>query len=129
MSNSKSKILIATVLVAIASGLGFLLISASTPQPAPKPASPSQTQKTPKTTVNYQGVEGQNALELLKQTHKVQTKTYEGLGELVTGIDGVTPDTKHFWAFYVNGEQSQVGAGSYTAKAADKLMWKLEKIQ
>jgi hypothetical protein len=78
--------------------------------------------------VTYKGVEGKTALELLKASHKVETKTYEGIGELVTSIDGVAPDSKHFWALYVNDAQSQVGASQYVTKATDTITWKLEEI-
>jgi len=78
--------------------------------------------------VEYQGQDGQNALSLLKTNYNVETKSYEGLGELVTNINGVVPDSKHFWAFYVNEKQSQVGASQYETKSSDVLTWKLEKI-
>lgn len=84
---------------------------------------------TPATEVSYDGVAGKNALALLKASHKTETKSYKGLGELVTSIDGVKADSKHFWSFYVNGKQAQVGAGAYTTKSGDKLTWKLEVIK
>lgn len=89
----------------------------------------SEVKKTSQTEVSYEGVAGKNALSLLKEKYKVETKTYKGLGELVVSIDGVKPDSKHFWAFYVNGKQSQTGAGAYTTKAGDKIAWKLEEIK
>lgn len=89
----------------------------------------STAQKADKTTVSYQGKEGKTALELLKDSHEIKTETYEGFGELVTSIDGVSADSKHFWAFYVNGKESQVGASTYKAKSTDKITWKLEEIK
>lgn len=89
----------------------------------------TQTEQTQQTEVTYKGVEGKNALELLKQSHEVETKSYEGLGELVTSIDGVAADSKHFWALYVNGQQSQVGAAAYISKDTDTIVWKLEEIK
>ncbi len=79
--------------------------------------------------VNYNGETGKNALTLLKAGHKTETKSYKGIGELVTSIDGVKADSKHFWSFYVNGKQSQTGASSYTTKSGDKITWKLEEIK
>jgi hypothetical protein len=79
--------------------------------------------------VSYEGVAGKNALALLKASHATETKTYKGLGELVTSIDGVKVDSKHFWSFYVNGKPATVGAGSYTTKSGDKIVWKLEEIK
>jgi hypothetical protein len=81
-----------------------------------------------RTIVNYQGVAGMNALAILKQKHHVQTKTYSGLGEEVTSIDGVVANSKHYWAFYVNGKMAQVGAGTYTTKPNDTLTWKLASL-
>jgi len=34
---------------------------------------------------------------------------------------------KEFWMFYVNGEKAQVGAGSYTVKSDDQILFKYEK--
>lgn len=72
---------------------------------------------------------GTNALVVLKLAHTVEAKNYEGVGEMVLAIDGVKPDSKHFWAFYVNGKSSNVGASSYKIKNGDNLEWKLEEIK
>lgn len=90
---------------------------------------PASTVSTSPKEFSYDGVAGKNALALLKASHKTETKSYKGLGELVTSIDGVKADSKHFWSFYVNGEQAQVGAGAYTTKSGDKITWKLEEIK
>lgn len=79
--------------------------------------------------VSYQGVEGKTALDLLKQKAVVETKTYEGLGELVTSINGKPSTSDHYWVFYVNGQQAEVGAGSYVTKSSDTIAWKYEKAQ
>lgn len=79
--------------------------------------------------IKYQGVEGANALELLKQKQQVTVKTYAGIGDFVDGINGLQNDSGHFWSFYVNGAQATVGAGSYTTKATDIIEWKFEAIQ
>lgn len=77
--------------------------------------------------ISYQGVEGQNALDLLKSSHETGTET-SSFGEFVHTIDGVKAPSTHFWAFYVNGQQAEVGAGSYQTKNSDTITWKLEKI-
>lgn len=105
--------------------------STSTPtQSSTQNTAPAATlNTTPKTsTISYSGVDGKTALELLKAGHKVETQNYSGVGEFVKAIDGVTPDKDHFWAFYVNGKTSTVGAGGYTSKSSDKIEWKLDKI-
>lgn len=131
MDIQKSKIygLVAIVAVAIAIFAGVGLVKDDKPASQEQTNQTAQTQQIASTDVSYQGVEGKNALELLKQLHQVETKSYEGLGELVTSINGVTADYSHFWAFYVNEQQSQVGAGSYSTKATDTITWKLEEIQ
>lgn len=78
-------------------------------------------------TITYQGVEGKNALELLKDNHQVTADSYD-FGEFVTGIDGQLADETTFWAFYINGEQAQVGAEDYQTKSEDTIEWKLETI-
>ncbi|MGE5392926.1 MAG: DUF4430 domain-containing protein [Candidatus Saccharibacteria bacterium] len=79
-------------------------------------------------TVSYEGQDGQTAMVLLMARHDVATKDYS-FGKMVTGIDGVTPDSRHFWGFYVNGQLSQVGADAYVTKSTDRLEWKLEEIK
>ena len=71
---------------------------------------------------------GQTALEVLDATHQITTQDYGSMGKFVLSIDGVAPDNKHFWAFYVNGKQSNVGASFYKLLANDKIEWKLEAI-
>lgn len=68
------------------------------------------------------------AYDLLSSTHKVGFKDYGSMGKFVQSIDGVAPDSKHFWEFFVNGKSSNVGASSYTLKDADKIEWKLSVI-
>ncbi len=79
--------------------------------------------------IKYNGQEGKNALELLKAKYTVETKSYGSAGEFVESINGVKPDTKHFWKFFVNGKSASVGAGSYVTKDSDVLEWKLDAIQ
>lgn len=78
--------------------------------------------------ISYQGVEGKNALELLKSSHEVETQKFS-FGEMVQSIDGVKAPATDFWGFYVNGKLSDIGAGDYQTKNGDTLSWKLVKIQ
>jgi hypothetical protein len=79
-------------------------------------------------TVSYHGVAGKNALEPLKAQATVVTEETI-YGELVTSINGVSADSKtEYWAFYVNGSLSSVGAGSYTVQQGDSLEWRLESL-
>ncbi len=90
--------------------------------------SATQTSKQPSkpTPVSYDGVEGKNALELLKTKATVVTKD-SAYGEYVDSINGVAGGTDgKYWAFYVNGQMAQVGAADYKTKAGDKIEWKFE---
>lgn len=83
----------------------------------------------PNDAISYSGEEGKNALELLKSKYKVETQNYSGMGEFVKSINGITPGQDSFWSFYVNGQISQVGAGAYQTKSADKIEWRIEKVE
>lgn len=81
------------------------------------------------TSFQYNGVEGIDALTLLKKHYQVQTKDFgPGIGEFVESIQNIKPGKDEFWAFYINGSSSNVGASSYQSKTNDFLEWKLEKI-
>ena len=84
-------------------------------------------QQVPSTVITYQGETGKNALDLLKAGHKVEA-THYSYGDLVTSIDGTAPDSKHFWAMYVNEKFSQVGASDYQTKSTDTIKWEIDAI-
>ena len=77
------------------------------------------------TQLSYKGQDGVSALTLLKKHATVQTKHYS-FGDMVTSINGTAGNGPKYWTFYVNGKQADVGAGSYTTKSSDTLMWKLQ---
>lgn len=100
------------------------------PTAAKKTISISQTivlspTKTTSETVSVD--EGKTALDALKSKMKIQTKG-EGENAFVTTINDVEAKErkKQYWAFFVNGKPSEVGAGSYKLKDGDKIEWKLE---
>ena len=76
----------------------------------------------------YQGQDNKTALEILQADYQVETETFAGVGEFVKSINGIAPASDQFWAFYVNGESSNVGASQYQTKSTDKIEWKLETI-
>ncbi len=67
------------------------------------------------------------ALSALKDVVAVQTNG-KGINAFITSIDNRKADDakKEFWAFYVNGKQAELGAGSYIIKNNDKIEWKIE---
>jgi hypothetical protein len=75
--------------------------------------------------ISYFGVEGKDALELLKDKVKVE----QNASGLVTSINGrKAEDKKHeYWAFYINGKLAEVGPAQYKTKSTDKIEWKIEK--
>lgn len=66
------------------------------------------------------------ALELLQDEAKITTKG-QGIDAYVTTINGrIAQDSKkEYWAFYINGKLSTVGAGSYTLRQGDRIEWKI----
>jgi hypothetical protein len=72
----------------------------------------------------YKGEEGKDALTLLKEKTEVNL---DNVG-MVVSIDGTKANSegREFWAFYVNGEMSQVGAADYKSKDMDVIDWKIE---
>ena len=79
--------------------------------------------------ITYSGKDGVTAMALLEQNAKVE---FSGTGEMsfVNSVNGVTADaTKNqYWAFSVNGEDANVGAGSYITKDTDTITWKLSSF-
>lgn len=115
--------------------------NAGKPDYAPSQTQSTSNQEQPQGLTVYQTVQGSNlnslsyqvkenttALALLKTSHQVETKDYGSLGEMVVSIDGVAARVDQFWAFYVNGKLSNVGAGSYILKNNDKIEWKLNSV-
>ncbi len=85
------------------------------------------TNQTQSGAIQYQGVQGRTALDLLKSKYKVETKTFSA-GEYVQAINDQAADSSHYWAFYVNGKQATVGASSYVTTNSDSIEWKLEAV-
>lgn len=72
-------------------------------------------------TVTYQGVDGKNALELLKAAHTVVDDS-----GFVTSIDGQANAAPKYWTLYVNESMASVGAKDFVTKSTDTITWKLE---
>ncbi len=84
----------------------------------------SQIQKV----VNYEGVEGKTALELLQASHEVNVQD-SSIGSFVTSIDGDENTNDTYWMIYVNDQLSPVGPADYVSKDGDKIEWRYEKLQ
>lgn len=67
------------------------------------------------------------ALQALQSIAQVKTQG-EGKEAFIIAIDDRKADDskKEFWAFYVNGKQAEIGAGSYSIKDGDSIEWRIE---
>lgn len=76
----------------------------------------------------YPGEDGETALDLLRENDATAEVSGTGENAFVTGICGYTADEdeNEFWAFYVDGEQAEVGAGTFETEDGQEITWKLE---
>lgn len=127
------KVLYGLIVIVVLAGIGFFgyqiyqgqsTDNSTNQETSPTSTSTAELEAAPQT-VSYQGEEGKTALSLLQDKAEVEM-TGEGEMAYVTKINGYTAKDNEFWAFYVNGEQAQVGAGSYVTKTGDNIEWKIE---
>lgn len=80
-------------------------------------------------TNNVEVLEGESVLDVANRTQKTEIKEYS-FGNLVESIEGVKNGTDNkYWIFYVNSEESKVGAGDYRLKPNDKIEWKFKTYE
>ena len=115
-------LIIAAVVAAAAAGGGAWAYVANSPSHKVTAVANAQHQLTQ---ISYHGQNGVDALTLLKRHADVQTKHYS-FGDLVTSINGSAGNGPKYWTFYINGKEASVGAGAYTSKNSDILMWRLQ---
>jgi hypothetical protein len=78
---------------------------------------------------------GENAFVLLKDEaakDKVQfiSKSYPGMGDLVTSIGGFASGSgQNYWQYTVNGKYVPVGADGYVPQSGDSIVWKFTTSQ
>lgn len=118
---TRTKLLIVAAIVVVAGGSAGLLSRDDNS----KSQTPAVSSSTATTEISYKGEDGKDALTLLKQHAQVVTKS-SSLGDYVTSINGNDGGGTKYWTFYVNGQESQVGAGAYVTKTSDNLQWKLQ---
>lgn len=75
---------------------------------------------------------GDNAFLLLKRAatkngFTIKYDTYS-FGVFVTEIGGIKPSATQYWAFYYNGQFSNVGASDQKISTNDTTFWKLESF-
>jgi hypothetical protein len=122
----KTLISAAALLVIAGGGVGLWFHSDSSSNKSTTNTSQSTVAKPVQTTsISYKGEDGQTALALLKKHAQVQTKS-SSIGDYVTSINGNDGGGSKYWLFYVNGQESQVGASAYVTKSSDQIEWKLQ---
>jgi hypothetical protein len=124
-SSNKILVTIIALVVAVLGTTGAVIATQGHDKAVSVTPHTQQQQKSTFTQLSYQGKSGQTALALLKKHAKVTTKQYS-FGPMVESINGVASSGSKYWTLYVNGAQSQVGAGAYTTKDGDSITWKLE---
>jgi hypothetical protein len=81
-------------------------------------------------TIIYPAIESPDNWTALDQLVNTVSNKINGKGDnaFVSEINNYsTENKKEFWAFYINGKQATVGAGSYQLRNNDKIEWKIEK--
>ncbi len=67
----------------------------------------------------------ETAFDILDKSANVESTFYEGLGEFIHSINGVSPSNQdYWWGFYVNGEyKSDEGASEYEVENGDSILF------
>ncbi|KAA3634075.1 MAG: DUF4430 domain-containing protein [Calditrichaeota bacterium] len=73
------------------------------------------------------GIDGKNALEVLKTSHEV-SEVSSAMGTFVKGIDGIENDMTTFWFFSVNGEMADKAADNIITTATDSIYWYFRQV-
>lgn len=120
--NNKQTVLLIFILAFIVLGAGML----QQRQPAMSSEAkqiPSE-QTVPASNFGYKGEEGKDVLTLLKKSAQIR----QDKSGMVISINGRKADNnkREFWAFYINGEQAQVGPADYQTKQNENIEWKIE---
>lgn len=72
---------------------------------------------------------GTGALDAMKQIAKVETKEYAGLGAMVVSIEGIKPDSKHYWGLYIDGNYADKGISSYLVEKNLAIEFRMESLE
>jgi len=86
-------------------------------------SSTDQVVQTSQERIIYQGKEGVDALTLLKENAEVIEEN--GFVQSINGYQA-SEEGQEYWAFYLNGQLSQIGANQYITKDGDEIVWKIE---
>ena len=78
--------------------------------------------------VEYQGQNGKNVFDLLKNEHSVEFSNSD-LGVFVTSIDNLQNTSTDYWIWYANDKMGTVAADQYQTHNDQKITWKYQTIQ
>lgn len=72
--------------------------------------------------------DNETAFSLLQKNAEIDFEKYD-FGVFVKSINGLAGNSEYFWKFFVNDEESMVGADQANLKTGDKVDWIYEKIE
>lgn len=133
MNNRKTLTVAFIILSLVALAVGTIWIGNNRPvEPAAsRPVESTQEQRPAKgrTEISYAAKPGITSLEQLRQEARDVVTQQSEYGEYVDSIEGHKGgDGGNYWSFYVDGAMSEVGAGSYTQKGGEEIVWKFQKL-
>lgn len=77
--------------------------------------------------ISLAGIDGKNALEVLKSSHEV-AEVSSAMGTFVKGIDGIENSTNTFWFFSINGEMADRAADRIMTTSQDSVFWYFRQV-
>ncbi len=128
---SKRNLSIYLIALVVLLGGGTWAAAAYQSQSTPEVQTTEQTEKPDRTRteITYIATAGVSSLAQLKdEADNVIVKNSE-YGDYVDSIESHQGGTDgKYWSFYIDGKLSTVGAGSYTQKGGEKIVWKFQKL-
>lgn len=76
--------------------------------------------------VSYTGQDGKNALELLVETHQVDSES-SSMGTFVKAIDSVEIGDGYYWLISVNDTMAMSAADKIMTQPTDTIRWHFRK--
>lgn len=74
-------------------------------------------------------IEGESVFDVISKNAQIEFKEYS-FGKLIESINGVKNETDNkYWIFYINSEESKVGATEYLLKPNDKIEWRFKAYE
>jgi maltose-binding protein MalE len=132
----QKNILLVVAAVVVLGGGFFYLSQDKVESPKSTTSSTQEKVEVTKVTTKYDGQEesyevknavGKTALEVTEEAVAVE-KSGEGKDAFITSINGrrAEDSKREFWKLVINGEDAQVGAGSYTIEKNDSIVWEID---